>query len=67
MSQQGGRLCFYITFLMFCTHEVIGVSSLIALRIPEGVFLTDYMIWVQGFSHCSCQNCLVILSQLCLW
>lgn len=45
MSQQGGRLCFYITFLMFCTHKAIGISSLIALRIPEGVFLN----WLHDF------------------
>lgn len=38
---------------------------MVALRIPEGVFLTDYkMIWVWGFSHCSSQNCLVILKLL---
>lgn len=37
---------------------------MVALRIPEGIFLTDYMIWVQGFSHCRCQNCLVILKPL---
>lgn len=37
---------------------------MVAVRIPEGVFLTDYMILVQGFSHCSCQNCLEILKPL---
>ena len=37
---------------------------MVALRIPEGVFLTDYMIWVQGFSHCSCQKVLAILKPL---
>lgn len=37
---------------------------MVALRIPEGVFLTDHMIWVQGFSHCSCRSCLAILKLL---
>lgn len=37
---------------------------MVVLRIPEGVFLTDYVFWVQRFSHCSCQNCLVILKLL---